>query len=157
MDTTEQLAAALSRVSALVDHLWHGQLELPVAGGGTVHQTLDRMMVMGAAHTYWLRGDEAPRIEPPAVYGWVPAAEFREVMDDLVVAARDRAADDRELRTPIGRMTGTALISMILVGAVLNGQCLAAATGQPFEVPADVLATVDPFAPSAVGATRPGH
>lgn len=146
MNAVEQLSAVLPELSSLVDRLWHGQLEQPMPTGGTVHQTIDRMMVKGSMYASRFRGDAAPEITPPFVYGWVPAAEFREVMDDLIEAASQPSAQDRMVSTPLGSTSGGELARLIVIGALLSGRDLSCATGHSFDVPAEVLATLNPFA-----------
>lgn len=146
MDEVQQLGAVLPSLSSQVDRMWHGQLEAPMPYGGSVHQALDRLMVMGATYTHWLRGEAAPTFTPPFVYGWVPAAEFREIMDDLLDAASEPGAQQRMLDTPMGTMNGAELTRVIVVGAVLAGRDLAVATGRTFDVDAQVMRTLDPFA-----------
>lgn len=150
MNDIDHLTTVLPNLSALVDHLWHGQLEQPVPNGGTVHETLDRIIVMGTTYACWLRGRPTAECTPPLVYGWVPAAEFREVMDDLLAALGESGMAERALHTPMGTMTGAEVAHVILVGIVINGRALAAATDHPFDVPAEVMAAVDPFAATGV-------
>lgn len=145
MEATERLATLLPRLSDFVDQLWHQQLELPVPGGATVHGTLDRLMVLGATYAQWLRRQEADALGPPSVYGWVPAAEFREVMADLLDAASRPGIDNEMIDTPTGRISGARLIDQIALGAALHGLDLAMATGRDFELPPSWRADVDAF------------
>ena len=150
MNDIDRLATVLPSLSSLVDRLWHGQLEHPVPNGGTVHQTLDRIIVMGTTYACWLRGRPATDCTAPMVYGWVPAAEFREVMDDLLAALGEPGMAEATLHTPMGTMTGAEVAHVILVGIVINGRALATATDRPFDVPPAVMAAVDPFAATGV-------
>lgn len=146
MEPTRQLSIVLDRLCGLVDSMWHQQLAAPTVTGVTVHELLDRMMIVAATHTYWLRGDGAPALDPPVTYGWVPAAEYREVMDDLCAAVMAPGATDQVVVTSGGEVHGGDLVRQLLVGALLHGWELAAAIGRRFDVPADVLVDIDPFA-----------
>lgn len=146
MDTNDQLSGVLPPLCDVVDHLWHQQLAQPMPGGGTVHEALDRMMVLGATYTYLLRGEEVPELTPPTVYGWVPAAEFREVMEDLLDAAARPGSAERTIRTEAGDVSGDELIRRVAVGALLCGLELALATGRSFSPAVASRAAIDPFA-----------
>jgi hypothetical protein len=146
MDTIEQLRCATGALCDMVDRLWHQQLQLRTPSGHTVADELDQLMVLGATYTYQLRGDTAPEISPPAVYGWVPAAELREVMDDLVAAATSSGALENTVTTADGPMTGAEFVRLIVVGALLHGHELAASTGATFRPAPELTAAFDPFA-----------
>jgi hypothetical protein len=145
----DHLAAVLPALSDLVDTMWHQQLDAPTASGTTVREELDRLMVLGATYTYWFRGEQPPELTAPVTYGWVPAAEFREVMDDLFAAVSAPGALDRTLTTAAGTVTASDFARAIAAGAVLHGRELAAAIGAHFDADPAALAALDPFAAAA--------
>ena len=107
MHPIEQLTYILPTVSSVVDRIQVMQMNDPTpCDNFTVHGILDHMMVLGATFTYWFRGEEAPELSPPGVYGWVPASEFREVMDDLLAAVKSPGAMERTIDSPVGAMPG---------------------------------------------------
>ena len=107
MHPTEQLSSILPAVSALVDRIQVLQMNDPTpCDNFTVHGVLDHMMVLGGTFSYWFRGEDAPQLDPPGVYGWVPAGEFREVMGDLLDAVKSPGAMERTIDSPVGAMSG---------------------------------------------------
>ena len=97
MGPIEQLSYILPTCSSVVDRIQVMQMDDPTpCDKFTVHDILDHMMVLGGTFTYWFRGDDAPELKPPGVYGWVPAKEFREVMDDLLAAVTSPGARSEE-------------------------------------------------------------
>ncbi len=89
-------------------------------------------------------------IEPPGVYGRVPAAEFREVMDDLLEAVTSPGASERTIESPVGTMSGEDFARFVALDGMLHGWDLAVSTGQHFELPPAVVADVDEFARGAL-------
>ncbi len=151
MHPTEQLAYILPTLSATVDRIQTMQMNDPTpCSNFTVHDILDHMMVGAGSATYWFRGDDAPELKAPGVYGWVPAAEFREVMDDLLDAVNSDGAMERMLSTPMGEMPGEAFARLVAFDGLMHGWDLASSTGQTFEVPPAMIASVDEFARAAL-------
>ena len=144
--TIEHLASALPALSDLVDRLWHQQLTLPTSSGESIGGELERLMVLGATYTYWFRGEDAPGLTAPVTYGWVPAAEFREVMDDLLAAVSAPGALDGKLQTPAGPIAADEFARLLATGAVVHGRQLAAAMGRRFDADPAALTVLDPFA-----------
>ena len=151
MHPTEQLAYILPTLSATVDRIQTMQMNDPTpCSEFTVHGVLNHMMVGGASATYWFQGEEAPELKPPGVYGWVPAAEFREVMDELLDAVKSDGAMERTLSTPMGEMPGETFARLLAFDGLVHGWDLASSTGQTFEVPPAVITSVDQFARGAL-------
>lgn len=147
MEPTEQLSHILPTVSGLVDRIRPGQLDDSTpCDRFTVHDVLDHMIVLGGSFAYLFRGEEAPETTAPAVRGRVPAAELREVMDDLLDAVRSPGAMERTVRAPIGEMPGATFARFVAFDGLVHGWDLARATGLDYEVPAEVVAAVDEFA-----------
>ncbi len=151
MGPTEQLTYILPTVSSVVDRIQVMQMNDPTpCERFTVHDILDHMMVLGGTFTYWFRGEEAPELTPPGVYGWVPAKEFREVMDDLLAAIGSPGALERTIEAPVGTMSGEVFARLVAFDGLVHGWDLATATGQRFELPAAVVDEVESFARSAL-------
>jgi len=151
MEPTEQLSYILPTVSSLVDRIQVMQMDDPTpCDKFTVHDILDHMMVLGGTFTYWFRGDDAPELKPPGVYGWVPAKEFREVMDDLLAAVTSPGALERTIESPMGAMSGETFARLVALDGLLHGWDLATATGQRFELPPAVIDAVASFAAEAL-------
>lgn len=153
MQPTEQLSFILPIVNATVDRIQTMQMnDATPCSEFTVHDVLNHMMVLGGSFAHWFRGEVAPDPKPSGVYGWVPAAEFRKVMDDLLDAVKSPGAMDRIISTPMGEMPGETFARLVAFDGLIHGWDLASSTGQPYEVPADVVAAVDEFARGALTA-----
>lgn len=153
MQPTEQLAHILPALTTLVDRIEPRQLnDATPCDKFTVHDVLDHMIVLGGSFAYWFRGEEAPDLKAPPVYGVVPASEFRSAMDDLLAAARSAGAMERIITAPVGEMPGETFARFVAFDGLVHGWDLATATGLPYEPPAAVVEAVDEFARSAITA-----
>jgi uncharacterized protein (TIGR03086 family) len=151
MGPIEQLSYILPTCSSLVDRIAPMQMnDRTPCEHFTVHDVLDHMMVLGATFTSMFRGEEAPPVTPPAVYGWVPAAEFREVMDDLLDAVASPGALERTIQSPLGAMPGETFARLVAFDGLVHGWDLATSTGQTLGLPSDVVDAVTDFARQAL-------
>lgn len=151
MQPIEQLSYILPTFSFVVDRIEPMQLHDPTpCSKFTVHDVLDHMIVLGGSFTYWFRGEPAPELRPPPVYGWVPAAEVRKVLDDLLDATRSPGAMERTISAPIGELPGETFARFVALDGLLHGWDLSRATGLSFEVSSPVVAAVDEFAREAL-------
>ncbi len=151
MGPIEQLSYILPTCSSLVDHIQTMQMNDPTpCEEFTVHDVLNHMMVLGGTFTYAFRGDEAPELSPPGVYGWVPSKEFREVMDDLLEAVKSPGAMERTVETPLGPMDGETFARLVAFDGLVHSWDLATATGQRLALPAEVIDAVAAFANEAL-------
>jgi len=152
MDPTEQLSYILPTLSSLVDRIQVAQLndDTPCAQF-SVHDVLDHMIVLGGTFGYLFRGEESPEIAAPAGEDAVPAAAFRQTMDDLLDAVKSPGAMRRNISAPVGEMDGETFARLVAFDGLVHGWDLAQATGQRFEVPACVVDAVDTFARQALG------
>jgi uncharacterized protein (TIGR03086 family) len=151
MGPTEQLSHILPAIAAVVDRIQVMQMNDPTpCEKFTVHDVLDHMMVLGGTFTYLFRGEEAPELAPPGVYGWVPSKEFREVMDDLDDAISSPGALERTIDSPFGTMDGETFARLIAFDGLVHGWDLATATGQQLELPSEVVEAVASFAHQAL-------
>jgi uncharacterized protein (TIGR03086 family) len=153
MEPTEQLSYILPTLSAMVDRIQVMQMDDPTpCTEFTVHDVIDHMIVLGGSFAYWFRGEQAPELKAPGVYGWVPASEFRAVMDDLLDAVRSPGAMERTISAPVGEMPGSTYAQFVAFDGLIHGWDLASATRLAYELPAAVIASVDEFARSALTA-----
>jgi uncharacterized protein (TIGR03086 family) len=151
MEPIEQLAHIVPTLNALVDRIDPAQLNDPTpCDRFTVHDVLDHMMVGGGTFAYMFRGEEAPEITAPPVYGRVPAAEFSATMNGLLDAMKTPGAMDRTITTPMGEMPGSAFARFVAFDGTVHAWDLATAAGLPIELPTEVVDAVDEFARSAV-------
>lgn len=151
MQPTEQLAHILPALEALVDRIRPMQLNDPTpCDKFTVHDVLDHMIVLGGSFAYWFRGEDAPELKSPPVYGVVPAKEFRATMDDLLAAVLSDGAMARVIPAPIGEMPGDTFARFVAFDGLVHGWDIATATGLPWDPPADVIDAVDGFARAAI-------
>ena len=151
MEPTEQLSAILPAVSALVDRIEPADLHRPTpCANFDVRGVLDHMMGLGATFSFMFRGQEPPAPSIPADHATVPSAEMRAVMDGLLDAVRSDGAMGRTIASPVGEMSGETFARLVAFDGLVHGWDIARATGQPFDVPDDVVAEVDAFARAAL-------
>lgn len=151
MHTTDQLTQIVSTLIDTVDQVTPDQLNGPTpCADFTVHDLLDHMMLLGGALTYGFRGEDAPELTAPPVYGRVPAAEFREVMTDLLAAVSAPGALDRTITTPMGDMPGATLAQLVAFDGLVHNWDVAVATDQQIEYSEDLIGAVDEFARTAL-------
>jgi uncharacterized protein (TIGR03086 family) len=91
-------------------------------------------------------------VEAPAVYGWVPAAEFAESMNELVAAVGSPGAMERVIDSPLGAVDGATFCRFVALDGLVHGWDLATAVGARWDPPAAVIEAVDEFARSAISA-----
>jgi len=148
---TEQLEYILPKITDLVDRIAADRLDDPTpCDQFTIHDILDHMIAGGSAFAALLRGDEPSTTSAPAAYGRVPAAEFRAAMDDLLDAATSAGAMQRTVSTPMGEMDGETLARLVALDGLVHGWDLASATGERYDVDAELVAAVREFADAAV-------
>lgn len=151
MEPIEQLSHILPRLNATVDRIQTMQMNDPTpCSQFTVHDVLNHIMVLGGSFAHLFRGEDVPEPKPHGVYGWVPAAEFRAVIDDLFGAIQSPGAMDRMITTPMGEMPGETFARLVAFDGLVHCWDLASSTGQTVEIPADVIEAVDQFARGAL-------
>jgi uncharacterized protein (TIGR03086 family) len=151
MGPIEQLQTILTSVTDLVDDLDAGQLGAPTpCTEFTVHDVIDHMIVLGGSFAHRFRGETPPAVTAPAVYGRVPADEFRTAMDDLLAAICTEGATERILETPVGTMDGETFARVVAFDGLVHAWDLAVATGRPLRVDPDVVSAVHDFARRAL-------
>lgn len=151
MEPIEQLARIVPTLNSLVDRIEPSQLnDRTPCANFKVHDVLDHMIVLGGTFAHWFRGEEAPEISAPPVYGRVPAAEFTAAMNDLLAAVQTPGAMDRVIAAPVGEMPGSTFARFVAFDGTVHGWDLATAAGLTYELPADLVDAVDGFARGAL-------
>ena len=151
MGPIEQLTAIAPALNDLVDTIDADQLAAPTpCSEFTVHDVLDHMIVGGGTFAHHFRGTTPPEVSAPAVYGRVPAAEFRQTMDDLLAAVQSDGAMERILDTPLGQMDGETFARVVALDGLVHCWDLAVATGRQLRVDPAVVDEVQAFARAAV-------
>lgn len=156
MEPIEQLSVILPAISDLVDRVEADQLhhDTPCTNFD-LSGVLDHMIGLGGTFSYLFRGEEPPSAEAGDVVagdhnGDVPAATFRRVMLDLLDSVRSDGAMERILPTPLGPMPGETFARLVAFDGLVHGWDIARASGQPWELPDEVVAAVDLFARNAL-------
>ncbi len=151
MQPIDQLSYILPTLTALVDRIEPAQLNDPTpCANFTVHDVLDHMIVGGSTFAYAFRGEDAPEINAPPVYGRVPAAELHTAMDDLLAAVKSNGAIERTIAAPFGDVPGEVFARFVAFDGLVHCWDLATATGLSFELPDNVIGAVDEFARAAL-------
>ena len=151
MTPVEQLETIVPSLNGLVERMWHGQLEYASpCSEFTVHDLVNHMIVGGGTFAPMFRGEPVPEITAPVVYGWVPAQEFVDTMNDLVAAVKSPGAMDRTIQSPVGEMDGATFCRFVALDGLVHGWDLATALGVEWDPPADVVSAVDSFARAAI-------
>lgn len=151
MTPVEQLETIVPSLNGLVERMWHGQLEYSSpCSEFTVHDLVNHMIVLGGSFAPMFRGEPVPEITAPVVYGWVPAQEFVDTMNDLVAAVKSPGAMDRTIQSPVGEMDGATFCRFVALDGLVHGWDLATALGVEWDPPADVVSAVDSFARAAI-------
>jgi len=151
MQPTDQLSYIVPTLTALVDRIEPDQLnDATPCEQFTVHDVLDHMFVVGSTFAYSFRGEQAPEIKPPPVYGRVPAAELRVAMNDLLEAVKSPGATERTISAPFGDVPGEVFARFVAFDGLIHCWDLATATGLTFELPSGVIDAVDQFARAAL-------
>ncbi len=151
MTPIEQLSYIVPALTEVVDRIWYAQLEGPTpCAKFSVHDVIDHMIVVGGSFAPLFRGETPPTVAAPAVYGWVPAAEFSTAMNDLLNAAQSPGALDRVIPSPFGEVSGDTFARFVAFDGLIHGWDLAQATGQEWTPPAELVEAVDAFARVAI-------
>jgi uncharacterized protein (TIGR03086 family) len=151
MDPREQLTHILPTITKVVDGIEPQDLNKATpCAKFDVHDVLNHMIVLGGAFAYSFRGEEPPDIVAPETSGRVPAAEFRQAMDDLLEAVNSPGAMERTVTSPVGEMPGETFARLVAFDGLVHGWDLASATGSQYHLPSEVISAVDEFARSAL-------
>jgi uncharacterized protein (TIGR03086 family) len=147
----DQLRSIVPTVVGLVDRIGSDQLaNTTPCDDFDVHGVLDHMITGGTAFAAGFLGQPIQPPPPPAVYGRVPATEFRDAMTKLLDAIESPGALDRSIDTPFGTMTGGELAGLVALDGMVHTWDLSVATGIHVEIDAEVVAAIAEFAQQAV-------
>ena len=151
MTPVEQLEQIIPALTGVVDRIHFAQLEAPTACAEfDVHGVIDHMIVGAGTFAPMFRGEAAPEVTAPFVYGLVPAAEFTDTMDQLLAAVRSPGALDRTIPSPLGEVSGDTFARFVAFDALIHGWDLANATGQAWSPSDELVTAVEAFARQAV-------
>lgn len=151
MEPIEQLSIIVPAVCDMVDRIPYSKLTDPTpCDKFSVHDVIDHIIVGAGTFSHLFRGQEPPTIQPPTVYGWVPASELRSTLNDLLEAVRSPGALERVLPTPMGPMPGATFARFVAFDGLVHGWDLATATGLNLDVPDAVVDEVSAFANQAL-------
>lgn len=95
-----------------------------------------------------VRGQEG--VEPGPVPDESVASATSAAAGDLDAAFREPGALERTVETPFGPMPGEVFARLLAFDLLMHTWDLATATGQPLDVPDDVVAAADGFARQAI-------
>jgi uncharacterized protein (TIGR03086 family) len=147
----EQLEHIVPALNGIVERMWHGQLDYPTSCAAfTVHDLLNHMIVLGGTFAPMFRGAPGSEVTAPAVYGWVPAAEFTKAMDDLLDSVRSPGALERVIDSPVGEVNGNTFCRFVAFDGLVHGWDLATAVGAKWSPSDELVAAVDAFARVAI-------
>ncbi len=153
MEPIEQLSVIVPAVCDVVDRIPFSKLGDPTpCDKFAVHDVLNHMIVLGSTFAGLFRGEEPTAIEPPFVYGWVPASEFRASMVGLLDAVKSPGAMERTIPTPMGPLSGDTFARFVAFDGLVHGWDLATATGLSYEIPESLVGEVHAFARHAIAA-----
>lgn len=147
MDPRDQLDDILPRLTALVAPLTEAHLDQPTACAKfAIRDVLDHMITGATMFAAAFRGETAGPTPAPAdlVAGFAPA------MEAVRTAVRSPGALERTIAAPFGEVPGDVFARFLAMDGLVHGWDIATATGQAYDPPADLVATVDAFARSAI-------
>ncbi|GAB3911197.1 TIGR03086 family metal-binding protein [Kibdelosporangium lantanae] len=140
----EDLRRALAVMDELIAGIRDDQWSAPTPCTEWDVRDLVRHLAAGnRAITAMLRGEPMPGQQPA---GDDPRAEFQETTAVLLAVAREPGALDTVAEGPLGKATGAERVQWRLADLVTHTWDLARATGQPLELPDDLVERVLAFA-----------
>jgi uncharacterized protein (TIGR03086 family) len=152
MDPREQLAVIIPTLTAIVDQIEPTDLNKPTpCANFSVQGVLDHMIGLGTTFVPAFTGvaaTDAPTSD--AVAGDVPAATFKQVMNNLLDAVNSDGAMERTITSPFGDVPGSVFARFVAFDGLIHGYDLASSTSQNYDLPDDVVAAVTSFANEAV-------
>lgn len=147
MDPCTQIDAILPLLCDLVAPLEGAQLDAPTpCANFDVRGVLQHMVGGATMFAAAFRGEtpQAPDLDGDLV------AAFPVALSNLQQAVRSPGALERTVSAPFGDVPGDVFARFVALDGLVHGWDIATATGQRYEPPADVVATVDAFARQAI-------
>ena len=153
MDPLTQLEQLGPHLGGVVARITPDQLGNPTpCDDFTVRGVLEHMIAGATAFAAAYRG------QPPGEADLSdPLADFPAVLGDLVAAVTTPGALDQTVAAPFGDVPGETFARFIVLDGLVHGWDMATATGQAYEPPDELVATVDAFAHQALDPLRDGQ
>jgi uncharacterized protein (TIGR03086 family) len=152
MDPREQLAVIIPTLTATVDRIEPADLDNPTpCANFTVQGVLDHMI--GLAGTFVPAFSGASETAAPTsdhADGEVPKGEFRLSMANLLEAVNSPGAMERTISAPFGEVPGSVFARFVAFDGLIHGYDLASSTAQAYDLPDDLVVSVDSFAREAL-------
>jgi uncharacterized protein (TIGR03086 family) len=154
MDPRDQLAVIIPALNAIVDRIEPADLEGPTpCANFTVQGVLDHMIGLSATFVPAFRGADdaaAAASMSDTADGEVPAAAFHRGMAGLLDAVNSPGAMERIVSAPFGDVPGSVFARFVAFDGLIHGYDLASSTAQAYDLPHDLVASVDSFARDAL-------
>ena len=152
MDPRDQLAVIIPTLTAIVDRIEPADLENPTpCATFTVQGVLDHMIGLAATFVPAFRGEaDIEASTSDTTEGGVPTVAFRRGMAGLLDAVNSPGAMDRTVSAPFGDVPGSVFARFVAFDGLIHGYDLASSTAQPYDVPHDLVVSVDSFAREAL-------
>lgn len=149
METLDQLDGLGPVLGGVVSQVGPSQLDEPTpCADFTVRGVLEHMIGGATMFAATFRGAETAPTVPTDIGD--PVLTFAAAMMELVAAIRSPGALDRKVDAPFGRVEGDTFARFVVLDGLVHGWDLATATGQAYEPPDELVATVDSFARQAI-------
>ena len=152
MDPREQLAVIIPTLTAIVDRIEPADLDSPTpCANFTVQGVLDHMIGLAATFVPAFCGTaEAEASTTDTTEGDVPRAAFHLGMANLLGAVNSPGAMERTISAPFGEVPGSVFARFVAFDGLIHSYDLASSTGQAYDPPHDLVASVDSFAREAL-------
>lgn len=152
MEPREQLAVIIPTLTAIVDGIEPADLDSPTpCANFTVQGVLDHMIGLAATFVPAFRGaDEAEVSRSDTTEGDVPKAAFHRGMTGLLDAVNSPGAMERTISAPFGDVPGSVFARFVAFDGLIHGYDLASSTAQSYDLPPDLVTSVDSFAREAL-------
>lgn len=144
MDVITQLESILPTVSNVADRVRSDQFDEPTPCASYKVRDLFSHMIAGASQfAPQLRGDPSAAVADPASLSDEerPAA-LRAALEDLLAAAKSPGALGQTVHAPFGAVPGEVLARFLTVDAMVHTWDIATATGQKYDPPEELAASV---------------
>jgi uncharacterized protein (TIGR03086 family) len=152
MDPRDQLAVIIPTLTAIVDGIEPADLGGPTpCANFTVQGVLDHMIGLSATFVPAFSGaGEAEAPTSDIAEGDVPKAAFHRAMANLLEAVNTPGAMERTISAPFGEVPGSVFARFVAFDGLIHGYDLASSTAQSYDLPDDLVASVDSFAREAL-------
>lgn len=124
----------------------------------TVRDLVQHVVFGQLAFARLLRGEPLEAVAPSASadhLGDDPSGAYRRSCEALLAAAAEPGVLERPVRVPIGTVPGMVAVHLRVVEALVHGWDLARATGQSFDVPAELAEAELAFSRERLGSIPP--